>query len=88
MTKYREILRLHSLRLSKQMIADSCNVSKETINSVLKKAKAKNFYWPLYDNQTDDVLSGILFLEKEKHSEATKKRMPDYVYVRKELLRN
>ena len=34
MTKYREILRLKSLGLSQQSIADSCNVSKKTVNRV------------------------------------------------------
>ena len=42
MTTYREILRLHNLNLSQQTIADSFSVSKETVNSVLKKAKEKN----------------------------------------------
>ena len=36
MTKYREILRLHSLGLSQKDIAGSCNVSKKTVNKVLK----------------------------------------------------
>ena len=39
MTKYREILRLSSLGLSQQNIADSCGVSKKTVNRVLKRAK-------------------------------------------------
>ena len=39
MTKYREILRLSNLGLSQQNIADSCGVSKKTVNRVLKKAK-------------------------------------------------
>lgn len=39
MTKYREILRFSSLNLSQQNIADSCNVSKKTVNRVLKRAK-------------------------------------------------
>ena len=41
MTKYREILRLSNLGLSQQNIADSCGVSKKTVNRVLKKAKYK-----------------------------------------------
>ena len=57
MTKYREILRLHSLHLSQQSIADSCSVSKKTVNSVLKKAKELNISWPLGKNQTDEVLA-------------------------------
>lgn len=88
MTKYREILRLHSLNLSQQTIADGCSVSKKTVNSVLKKAKEKNISWPLDNNRTDEVLAGILFPEKGKHTEASTKRMPDYAYIRKELLRN
>lgn len=88
MTKYREILRLSSLELSQQSIADSCRVSKKTVNSVLKKAREKNISWPLDKNQTDEVLAGILFPEKGKHTEASTKRMPDYAYIRKELLRN
>lgn len=32
MTKYREILRLSGLGLSQQNIADSCNVSKKTVD--------------------------------------------------------
>lgn len=39
MTKYREILRLASLGLSQQSIADSSGVSKKTVNRVLKRAK-------------------------------------------------
>ena len=41
MTKYREILRLSNLGLSQQNIADSCGVSKKTVNRVLKRAKTK-----------------------------------------------
>ena len=49
MTKYREILRLHNLGLSQKDIAGSCNVSKKTVNKVLKAAKEKNIFWPLSD---------------------------------------
>lgn len=47
MTKYREILRLHSLNLSQQIVADSYNGSKKTASSVLKEVKEKNISWPL-----------------------------------------
>lgn len=42
MTKYREILRLASLNLSQISIALSCNVSKKTVNKLLKAAKEKH----------------------------------------------
>ena len=47
MTKYREILRLSGLGLSQQNIADSCNVSKKTVNRILRRAKELDISWPL-----------------------------------------
>lgn len=86
MTKYREILRLSSLNLSQQNIADSCNVSKKTVNRVLKRAKELGFSWPLDANETDAVLAEKFFPSAKQVK--TNKRMPDYDYIRKELLRN
>ena len=51
MTKYREILRLKSLNLSQQNIADSCNVSKKTVNRVLKRAAELGISWPLEEKR-------------------------------------
>ena len=87
MTKYREILRLSNLGLSQQSIADSCGVSKKTVNRVLKKAKEINISWPLDANDTDAVLAEKLFPSAGKPI-ASNKRMPDFAYIRKELLRN
>ena len=86
MTKYREILRLKSLGLSQQSIADSCNVSKKTVNRVLKRAKELNISWPLDKSDTDAVLAEMFFPSAKQVS--SNKRMPDYDYVHKELLRN
>ena len=86
MTKYREILRLSSLNLSQQNIADSCNVSKKTVNRVLKRAKELGISWPLDANETDAVLAEKFFPSAKQIK--TNKRMPDYDYIRKELLRN
>lgn len=86
MTKYREILRLSSLNLSQQNIADSCNVSKKTVNRVLKRAKELGISWPLDANETDAVLTEKFFPSAKQVK--TNKRMPDYDYIRKELLRN
>ena len=86
MTKYREILRLKSLGLSQQSIADSCNVSKKTVNRVLKRAKELNISWPLDKSDTDAVLAEMFFPSTKQVR--SNKRMPDYDYVHKELLRN
>ena len=87
MTKYREIIRLASLGLSQQNIADSCNVSKKTVNRVLKKAREIGLSWPLDENETDAVIAERLFPSAEKQISSNKK-MPDFNYIRKELLRN
>lgn len=85
MTKYREILRLKSLDFSERNIAASCSVSRNTVAKVLAAAKEKGISWPLGDDVTDFTLEGILF---PKEKTATAKRMPDFDYIRKELLRN
>ena len=86
MTKYREILRLSGLGLSQQNIADSCNVSKKTVNRVLKRAKELDISWPLDESDTDAVLAEKFFPSAKRAT--SNKRMPDYDYIRKELLRN
>ena len=86
MTKYREILRLSGLGLSQQNIADSCNVSKKTVNRVLKRARELDISWPLDENDTYAVLAEKFF--PSANQVASNKRMPDYDYIRKELLRN
>ena len=87
MTKYREILRLASLGLSQQNIADSCGASKKTVNRVLKRAKEINLYWPLDENETDAVISEKLFSSPPAKISSGKK-MPDFDYIQKELLLN
>ena len=87
MTKYREILRLASLGLNQQNIADSSGVSQKTVNRVLKRAKELNIFWPLEANETDAVLAEKLFPSAQKQASSTK-RMPDFNYIQKELLRN
>ena len=87
MTNYREILRLASLGLSQQNIADSSGVSKKTVNRVLKRARELDIFWPIEPDETDAVLADKLFPSTLKQVSSTK-RMPDFDYIRKELLRN
>lgn len=86
MTKYCEILRLHSLGLSQRNIAYSCSASKTTVNRVIKRAKELEIAWPLDERQTDAVLAEMLFPSSCKTP--TEKRLPNYSYIRKELLKN
>ena len=87
MTKYREILRLASLGISQQGIAESSGVSKKTVNRVLKRSKELGISWPLEDTETDAVLAEKLFPSVVKPV-VSNKRMPDFDYIQKELLRN
>lgn len=85
MTKYREIIRLKSLNFSERNIALSCSVSRNTVSKICKKAEELNLSWPLNESMTDDTLEKLMF---PKDKSATNKRMPNYTYIRKELLRN
>ena len=87
MTKYREILRLHALEFSERNIALSCSVSRNTVSKVIKAADEKGVAWPLDDSQTDKVLEETLF-PKDGSSNTSDRPMPDFAYIRKELLRN
>ena len=86
MTKYREILRLHSMNLSQMNIAASCRVSKKTVNKAVKAANEAGISWPLDDSLTEDVLRQKLFPKAPKPSST--KQMPDFDHIRRELLRN
>lgn len=87
MTKYREILRLASLGISQQSIAECSGVSKKTVNRVLKRAKELNLSWPLEFDETDAELAEKLF-PKAANPITSTKRMPNYRYIQNELLRN
>ena len=52
MTKYREIIRLHSLDFSERNIVLSCSVSRNTVSKVLKKADEMNISGPLDETMT------------------------------------
>lgn len=85
MAKYREILCLKSLGFSKRNITQSYGVSRNTIVKVLKKAAEMNLSWLLLFNTTASTLGELMF---PKDKSAMNKRMPDFDYIRKELLRN
>ena len=86
MTKYREILRLSDLGLSLRDIEKSLKISRKTIVKVQKQAKELSLVWPLDESLTDAELEQKMF-QKELSPKSTK-RMPDFNYIRKELLKN
>ena len=86
MTKYREIIRLTGLGFSQRNIMASCGVAQKTVVKVQKRAKELNISWPLDESMTDTELQRLMF--SKESSVSKNKRMPDYDYIHKELLRN
>lgn len=85
MTKYREILRLTALGLSQRNIMQSINVSQKTVVKVQRRAREMNLSWPLDESLTDIELGKLMF---PKESKQTPKKMPNFNYIHKELMRN
>ncbi|OAA91881.1 Integrase core domain protein [Clostridium ljungdahlii] len=85
MTKYREILRLHSQGISQRGIASSCQCSRNTISAVLKRADECSISWPLQKDMSDGELQDILFPEKNI---TTSRKIPDCEYIHKEMAKS
>lgn len=85
MTKYREILRLKGLGFSERNIALSVPCSRNTVSKVLKCAEERGISWPLSDSTTDGDLEKLL---SPSAPAASSKRMPNFAYIHKELLKN
>ncbi len=87
MTKYREIIRLTSLGLSQRSIMQSIGAAQKTVVKVQRRARELNLSWPLDQSMTDAALEKLMFPQRQSACSG-QKRMPDFSYVRKELLRN
>lgn len=85
MTNYREILRLKSLGFSQRNIALSCSCSRNTVSKVVKKSEELDIQWHQISSKTNAELEQDLF---PSNKEKTPKRLPDFNYIRKELMKN
>jgi transposase len=85
MTKYREILRLHSQGISNRIIAVSLNCSRNTVRITLERAKELSIYWPLQDNMSEQSLGDTLF---QKRPISLKCKSPDFEFIHQELAKN
>ncbi len=86
MTKYREIIQLTGLGFSQREIMASCGVAQKIIVKVQKRARELKLSWPLDESMTDTGLQKLMF--SKENTVSPNKRMPDYDYIHKELLRN
>jgi transposase len=85
MTKYREILRLHSQGISNRSIAVSLECSRNTVRGVLERAEETDMHWPLPENMSDRMLEQTLF---GKRTQSRKCKIPDFEYIHRELARS
>jgi len=82
MTNYREILRLDSLRINHSQIAASVGCSRQTVISVLRKAKQKGIGYETAKTMPDKELANAI---NDGGIERIQYRMPDYEYIHREL---
>jgi len=85
MTNYREILRLHSQGISQRSIAKSCECSRNTVASVIRKAQDANASWPLPQAMSDDDLRKALFPVLPLPAD---RRTPDFEHIHKEMAKS
>ena len=72
--------------LSQRSILESVKCSQKTVVKIQRRAREMKLSWPLDSVMTDVVLEEKLFPKGPKVSPT--KQMPDFDYIRKELLRN
>ena len=86
MTKYREILRLYSQRISGRSISVSCGCSRNTVTKVISRAKELNISWPLEADVTDADLQTRLFPQASRQS--AQRKLPDAEHLHRELMKS
>lgn len=86
MTKYREILRLHSQGISQRNIALSCACSRNTVSKITQRADELGIAWPLEKELTDGELRQRLFAESL--TQVSRRKQPDYDYIHKEMAKS
>jgi len=85
MTKYREILRLHSQGISQRGIAASCQCSRNTVSAIIKRADECGISWPFQKDMSDGQLQELMFPEKAL---STSRKVPDCEYIHKEMAKS
>lgn len=85
MTKYREILRLHSQGISQRGIASSCQCSRNTVAAVVQRAEECDISWPFQKEVSDGELQKLMFPEKAL---PTSRRAPNCEHIHKEMVKS
>ena len=82
MTSYREILRLDHLRINHSKIAASVKCSRQTVITVLQKAKRNGINFEDAKSMSDRELANTI---NDGGIDRVQYQMPDYEYIHKEL---
>ena len=83
MVNYREIIRLHSMKMSYMQICNSVHSSKSTVKEVIDLSEKLKISWPLAPEVTNDILGTLLYPERSKEES---NRMPiDFPRMHREL---
>lgn len=84
MRKIREVLRLkYDCNLNNAQIAQSCNISRETVRKYINRSATAGLSWPLPSDVDDEVLEQRLFPYELKF----KRSLPNWHFVHQELKR-
>ena len=86
MTEYREILRLHSQGISQRSIAVSCGCSRNTVSTVLERARQQSFFWDQVGELTNADLHERLYPELQQ--QLSSRNIPDCEHIHRELARS
>jgi transposase len=82
MTNYREILRLHSHRISQRSISSSLGISRNTVSNVIKRANQVGIKWPFDKPMSDKDIASLLF---PRGAPKDDRLMPDYEMIHKAM---
>jgi len=85
MTNYREILRLRSLGINHNQIAESMGIARQTVVTSLRRAASQGLDWQAAESLSDSELSAKLF---PPANESFGYKMPDYELVHRELAKS
>ena len=85
MTRYREIMRLHSLGQPNKAIAIATGCSASTVGRVLAAAEEVGLAWPLPDELGDTAIRRIIY--PDRYEKTCRFAEPDYQLVHDQLKR-
>jgi transposase len=87
MRKIREVARLAAAGLSIRQIAGSCQIARSTVGDYLGRLAVAGMSWPFDPDLSDEEIDGILFVQTEDKLSLSKRAIPEWQHIHKELRR-